>query len=246
MTAPLLEVAGLEAGYEPGLPIVRGASLTVGAGEIVVLLGPNGAGKSTLIKAVAGLVRPSAGRVVLAGRDITGIRADRLPGLGLAFVPQADNVFGTLAVRENLELAAAILPRRRRAAAIARALALFPDLAAQQRLKARRLSGGQRQMLAAARGLIVEPRLIMLDEPSAGLSPKLVDEVFRQLVRVRDAGISILLVEQNVRAALAIADRGYVLVEGRERLSGYREELVGNPAIAALFLGGVPATGDAA
>jgi branched-chain amino acid transport system ATP-binding protein len=247
VTGALLEVADLEAGYEPGLPIVRGASLTVGAGEIVVLLGPNGAGKSTLIKAVAGLVRPSAGRVLLAGRDITGIRADRLPGLGLALVPQSDNVFGTLAVRENLELAAAILPRRGRAAAIARALALFPDLAAQQGLKARRLSGGQRQMLAAARGLIVEPRLIMLDEPSAGLSPKLVDEVFRQLVRVRDAGISILLVEQNVRAALAIADRGYVLVEGRERLSGRRDELVGNPAIAALFLGGVPATaGDAA
>jgi branched-chain amino acid transport system ATP-binding protein len=246
VTGPLLEVADLEAGYEPGLPIVRGASLTVGAGEIVVLLGPNGAGKSTLIKAVAGLVRPSAGRIILAGGDITGIRAERLPGLGLAFVPQTDNVFGTLAVRENLELAAAILPRRRRTAAIARALALFPDLAAQQGLKARRLSGGQRQMLAAARGLIVEPRLIMLDEPSAGLSPKLVDEVFRQLVRVRDAGISILLVEQNVRAALAIADRGYVLVEGRERLSGRREDLVGNPAIAALFLGGVPATGDAA
>jgi branched-chain amino acid transport system ATP-binding protein len=246
MTGPLLEVAGLEAGYEPGLPIVRGASLAVGEGEIVVLLGPNGAGKSTLIKAVAGLVRPSAGRVVLAGRDVTGVRPDRLPAMGVAFVPQTDNVFGTLAVRENLELAAAILPRRRRAAAIAHALVLFPDLAALQGLKARRLSGGQRQMLAAARGLIVEPRLIMLDEPSAGLSPKLVDEVFRQLVRVRDAGISILLVEQNVRAALAIADRGYVLVEGRERLSGRRDELVGNPAIAALFLGGVPAaTGDA-
>jgi branched-chain amino acid transport system ATP-binding protein len=241
----LLDVAGLEAGYEPGLPIVRGASLTVGEREIVVLLGPNGAGKSTLIKAIAGLVPASGGSVRLDGRDITGVRADRLPGMGLAFVPQTENVFGTLTVRENLELAAAILPRSRRAEAVARALALFPDLAAQAGLRARRLSGGQRQMLATARGLIVAPRLILLDEPSAGLSPKLVDDVFRQLVRVRDSGVSILLVEQNVRAALAIADRGYVLVDGRERLSGRRDELEGNPAVGALFLGGVPA-GEAA
>ncbi|MGF1627456.1 MAG: ABC transporter ATP-binding protein [Alphaproteobacteria bacterium] len=243
MNAALLDVVALEAGYEPGLPIVRGASLSVGEREIVVLLGPNGAGKSTLIKAVAGLVRSTAGSVRLEGRDITGERPFRLPGLGLAFVPQTDNVFGTLSVRENLDLAAAILPRRRRAGAIDRALTLFPDLAAQRRLAARRLSGGQRQMLAAARGLIVEPRLIMLDEPSAGLSPKLVDSVFGQLARIRDAGVSILLVEQNVRAGLAIADRGYVLVEGRERLSGARADLVGNPAIGALFLGGVPAGG---
>jgi len=238
--APALAVSGLVAGYEPDLPIVRGASLEVGDGEIVALLGPNGAGKSTLVKAIAGLVAISAGRIAFGGRDIVGVAAHRLAREGLAFVPQTDNVFARLGVLENLELAGHRLGRRRRAR-VAAMLELFPDLGRQRGLLAGRLSGGQRQMLAIARALIVEPRLLMLDEPSAGLSPLMVGQVFAKLAEVRAAGIAILMVEQNVKAALALADRAYVLVEGRERASGPAGVLGADPAIAGLYLGGAAA-----
>jgi branched-chain amino acid transport system ATP-binding protein len=230
-----LAIETLEAGYEPGLPIVRGASLSVGIGDIVAILGPNGAGKSTLIKAVAGLVPISSGRVELTGRDITGRSAHLLPHEGLGFVPQTDNVFAKLTVAENLELAAAILkaPRGRLSALYD----LFPDLARQRSLPAGRLSGGQRQMVAVARALVGAPKVLMLDEPSAGLSPKLVGSVFDKLVEVRNSGVTIVLVEQNVKAALAIADRAAVLVEGRERIVGKADALADDPQLAALYLG---------
>jgi branched-chain amino acid transport system ATP-binding protein len=231
-----LEVSGLEAGYEPGLPIVRGASLVLRAAEIVAVLGPNGAGKSTLVKAVAGLVPVSAGTVHLAGAEITNAPAHHLIGRGLAFVPQSDNVFVNLTVAENLELAAARLGRRR-GERLAAAYALFPDLGRQQALLAGRLSGGQRQMLAIARALVVAPQVLMLDEPSAGLSPALTALVFERLARIRAQGTAILLVEQNVKAALALADRAYVLVDGRERLSGAAAELARSDALRALYLG---------
>jgi branched-chain amino acid transport system ATP-binding protein len=236
---PALEVDRLEAGYEPGLSIVRGASLALAAGEIVAVLGPNGAGKSTLVKAAAGLVPVSAGRVRLNGRDITHAAAHRLVHEGLAFVPQTDNVFARLTVAENLELAAAIVVRAQaeREARLAPVYAMFPDLARQRRLPAGRLSGGQRQMLAVARALIARPTVLMLDEPSAGLSPKLAGQVFDKLAEVRAGGVSLLLVEQNVRAALALADRGAVLVEGRERLVAPAAELRGDARIADLYLG---------
>jgi len=233
---PALAVSGLVAGYEPDLPIVRGASLAVADGEIVALLGPNGAGKSTLVKAVAGLVAVSGGTVTFAGRDIAGVAAHRLAQQGLAFVPQTDNVFARLGVLENLELAGHRLGRRRRER-VAAMLALFPDLARQRFLLAGRLSGGQRQMLAIARALMVEPRVLMLDEPSAGLSPLMVGQVFAKLAEVRSSGIAILMVEQNVKAALALADRAYVLVEGRERASGPAATLAADPALAGLYLG---------
>jgi len=235
MTAAL-RVEALEAGYEPGLPIVRGASLTVAAGEIFAVLGPNGAGKSTLIKAVAGLVPVFAGRVALLGRDITGRAAHRLAHEGLGFVPQTENVFVNLTVADNLDLAASILkvPRRQRLDAL---YALFPDLARQRKLLAGRLSGGQRQMLAVARALVGAPKVLILDEPSAGLSPKLVRLVFEKLADVRTGGVTIVLVEQNVKAALAIADRAAVLVEGRERIVGTGRDLAGDPQVAALYLG---------
>ncbi|MGH7123949.1 MAG: ABC transporter ATP-binding protein, partial [Stellaceae bacterium] len=215
-SAPALAIEGLVAGYEPDLPIVREASLEVRAGEIVALLGPNGAGKSTLVKAVAGLVPVSAGTIRFEGRDITGRPAHRLIGEGLAFVPQTENVFTKLTVGENLALAGHRLGRRLRQRLEAMH-ALFPDLARQRGLGAGRLSGGQRQMLACARALIVEPRLLMLDEPSAGLAPLMVSQLFAKLREVRDAGVTILIVEQNVAAALALADRGYLLVDGRPR-----------------------------
>lgn len=232
-----LSVTALEAGYEPGLPIVRGASIEVTEGEIVAVLGPNGAGKSTLVKAVVGLVPVFAGTVRLAGDDITGMPAHRMVHRGLAFVPQTENIFANLTIAENLELAAAVIGR----AAIRRlpeVYALFPDLARQRRLDAGRLSGGQRQMLAVARALVATPKVLILDEPSAGLSPKLVGVVFEKLAEIRASGVTIVLVEQNVSAALALADRGVVLVEGRERVVGRAADLAADPDLGALYLGG--------
>jgi branched-chain amino acid transport system ATP-binding protein len=231
-----LAIEALEAGYEPGLPIVRGASVAVPERGIVALLGPNGAGKSTLVKAAAGLVAVSAGRVLLEGRDVTRIPAHRLVHEGLAFVPQTENVFANLSIADNLELAAALLrvDRKRR---IGEMLELFPDLARQRRLAAGRLSGGQRQMLAVARALIGAPRVLMLDEPSAGLSPLLVQQVFERLRLVRESGVAILLVEQNVKAALGLADSATVLVEGRDRLSGPAADLAADPRLKGLYLG---------
>jgi branched-chain amino acid transport system ATP-binding protein len=231
-----LRVEAVEAGYEPGLPIVRGASLSVESNEIVAVLGPNGAGKSTLIKAIAGLVPISAGKVLLHDREITGHAAHRLPHEGLGFVPQTENVFVNLSIDDNLDLAASILkvPKKRR---LGELYALFPDLARQRHLLAGRLSGGQRQMLAVARALVGEPKVLMLDEPSAGLTPKLVGTVFEKLVEVRATGVTIVLVEQNVKAALAIADRAAVLVEGSTRVVGTARELANDPQVATLYLG---------
>ncbi len=231
-----LHVEGLEAGYEPGLPIVRNASLTVTPGEIVAILGPNGAGKSSLVKAVAGLVPISKGSVWLHGRDITKTPAHRMVFEGLAFVPQTENVFINLSVAENLELAAAIVQAKRQSA-LEPVYAMFPDLLRQSSLLAGQLSGGQRQMLAVARALIAKPRLLILDEPSAGLSPLLVGQVFAKLREVRASGITVLLVEQNVKSALALADRAVVLVEGRERIVGRSEDLLNDERVAALYLG---------
>lgn len=231
-----LDVDNLEAGYEPGLAIVRGASLQVEPGEIVAILGPNGAGKSTLVKAVAGLVPVSGGSSRLFGQDITRLPAHRMVFEGLAFVPQTENIFVNLSIAENLELAAAIV-RADRHERLGPVYAMFPDLARQRKLPAGQLSGGQRQMLAVARALITRPRLLILDEPSAGLSPKLVHQVFDKLREIRASGVTVLLVEQNVKAALALADRAAVLVEGRERIVASSAELLGDERIAALYLG---------
>ncbi len=236
--APGLTIDNLHAGYEPGAPIVRGVSLAARCGEIVAILGPNGAGKSTLVKAIAGTVPIESGEVRLDGENITARAAHRMAGGGLAFVPQTDNVFTTLSVTDNLLIAAQGLSAPQRRARVAAIFELFPDLARQRRVAAGTLSGGQRQMLAVARALIVVPKALLLDEPSAGLSPKVVAELFAKLVEIRDTGVCIVLVEQNVRAALTIADRLYVLVEGRNRLEGAKRDLFADPEIAALYLGG--------
>jgi len=233
----LLTVEGLVAGYEPGIPIVRGVSVRVDASEIVVVLGPNGAGKSTLVKAVAGLVPKSTGKVLLDGVDITELPAHLMVRNGLAFVPQTDNVFTTMSVADNLALAVAILPKAVRLRGMDEMFVLFPDLAEKRSLAAGRLSGGQRQMLAVARALMVKPKLLALDEPSAGLSPKLVELVFARLVDIRKSGVSILLVEQNARAALSIGDRAYVLADGENRHEGQSASLWSDPRIAKLYLG---------
>jgi branched-chain amino acid transport system ATP-binding protein len=241
---PTLRVVNLVTGYEPDVPIVRGASITVAAGEIVAILGPNGAGKSTLIKAVAGLIPKFSGAVFLAGADVTALPGHLLVRHGFAFVPQTENVFAGMSVADNFALAAAILPRRERHARVDEMYAFFPSLAGRRHLFAGRLSGGERQMLAVARALMVRPRLLVLDEASAGLSPKMVETVFAQLRAIRQAGVTILLVEQNVRAALALCDRAYVLADGENRHEGKAAELWNDPAIARLFLGAAR-TGEA-
>lgn len=233
---PHLAVTDLVAGYVPDVPILRGASLRVDDGEIVAVLGPNGAGKSTLVKAVAGLVPARSGDILVRGESIRGLATHKLVGTGVAYVPQVGNVFTRLSVEENLELGGLGAPAKMRQR-IAEMYALFPDLARFRRLAAGRLSGGQRQMVAVARALMAEPHLLMLDEPSAGLSPKMVELVFQKLLEIRSNAVSILLVEQNAKAALAICDRGYVLAEGRERFEGSGQDLLASPEVGALYLG---------
>lgn len=245
MTKPILAIKGLEAGYEPGAPIVRGVSLTVEMGEIVTILGPNGAGKSTFIKAIAGLVSKFAGTVTLDGRDITSSPAHLLARQGLGFVPQTENVFTLMSIADNLRLAADILPKAERREKIEAMLTLFPDLARQHQLAAGRLSGGQRQMLAVARALIASPRILMLDEASAGLSPKLVGQVFAKLAEIRHTGITIVMVEQNAKAALALADRAVILVEGKAAHEGKAADIASDPVIRGLYLGVAPGKGAA-
>lgn len=240
MSEPVLLVRDLVAGYEPGVPIVRGASITVNKGEIVVVLGPNGAGKSSFIKAVAGLVPITSGTVLLDGRDITAAPAHTMVRLGLAFVPQTENIFPQMSVDDNLKVACGILKPKDVPARIEAMYTTFPDLARHRKISAGNLSGGQRQMLAVARALVVDPKVLVLDEPSAGLSPKFVSMVFHMLTEIRKSGVTILLVEQNAKAALSIGDRAYVLVEGKDHHEGVASELWNDPVVAELYLGQRP------
>ncbi|MCW5770330.1 MAG: ABC transporter ATP-binding protein [Rhodospirillaceae bacterium] len=235
MSETVLAAANVVAGYVPDVPILRGISITLGQGEIVTVLGPNGAGKSTLIKAIAGLVPIRDGDVTLHGRSIRGRPTHALIAERLAYVPQVGNVFVRLSVQENLEIGGFVT--RTAETRIEHIYTLFPDLARLRRLAAGKLSGGQRQMLAVGRALMADPTVLMLDEPSAGLSPKLTEMVFAKLVEIRATGISILMVEQNAKAALRISDRGYVLAEGQERFEGAAKDLLDNPEVGALYLG---------
>jgi len=208
----LLDVAGLSTGYGK-IGVLHGVSLTVGAGEVVALLGPNGAGKTTLLRAVSGLL-PWSGSVRFAGRDLSGFSPRDIVKSGLAHVVEGHRVFTHLAVLDNLLLAAYELPRGERTARVEEALALFPEIAAKRHERAAALSGGQQQILAVAQGLVRRPRLLMLDEPSAGLSPVLVDRVLVVVRRLRETGTAVLLVEQLIEKALALADRVYALARG--------------------------------
>jgi branched-chain amino acid transport system ATP-binding protein len=237
----LLEVDGLEAGYGD-VVVLHGVSLRVAAGELVCIVGPNGAGKSTLLKAVYGLVRRSSGSIRLAGEEIGDERPDRLTRRGLNLVPQIDNVFPSLTVRENLKVGVLGAPKSERAAALERVHELFPLLRERSRQRAGTLSGGQRKLVALARALVTSPRLLLLDEPSAGLAPQAVDVVFAKLAEINELGIGVVIVEQNARRALALADTGYVLDMGRNAFSGPGEALLHDPKVAALYLGGSPRT----
>ncbi|MBI4627324.1 MAG: ABC transporter ATP-binding protein [Candidatus Rokubacteria bacterium] len=221
------------------MDILHGVSLSVHPGEIVSIIGPNGAGKSTAFKAMIGVLKPRNGRVVFNGEEITGLRPDLVLRRGLAYVPQGRIVFPLMTVLENLEMGAyTVTDAREVAAALERVYALFPILAERRKQKAGTMAGGEQQMVAIGRALMTKPRLILLDEPSLGLSPKFVTLIFDKLVEMKRAGFTLMLVEQNAARALAIADRGYVLELGRNRLEGAGTALLADPEVKRLYLGG--------
>ena len=235
---PVLVARNVRAGYVPGMPIVHDVSLQVASGEIVTVIGPNGAGKSTFLKALAGLVLFEGGAVRCAGHDVAGRPPHEMVRMGIGMAPQTGNVFTTLTVHENLVVGGHMLDRsvlRERFAAI---YARFPALAERRAATGGALSGGQRQMLAIARALMTDPKVLMLDEPTAGLAPIVVAEVFADLRRLAESGVAVLMVEQNARAALRVSDRGYVLTEGCNYMEGSARDLLADAAIGEAFLGG--------
>ena len=233
----VMDAEAVVCGYGAADEILKGAALSVGAGELVAVIGPNGAGKSTLLKAIAGLLRLKSGHISLEGERIDGLSARERARRGIALVPQEANIFSTMTVRENLEMGGFLEPRAtpRR---VAELFARFPLLAERRRSAARTLSGGQRQVLAMAMALMVQPRLLLLDEPSAGLAPQAAETLFDSIAAIHAEGTAIAMVEQNATAALAIADRGVVLVDGRTARSGPARELADDPEVRRLFLGG--------
>jgi ABC-type branched-subunit amino acid transport system ATPase component len=239
MTSDVLVTTGLVAGYIPNVDILNGVAINVRKGEIVTVVGPNGAGKSTLLKTLVGLVSPKAGRITLEGADITGLRPNVIVKTGLGYVPQRENVFQTLPVEENLEIG--LRPRRELSLnqRLAAMYELFPRLAERRRQSAGSLSGGERQMLAMARALMPEPKVLLLDEPTAGLAPRFVDLMFEQVATINRSGVTILMVEQNATRALAMSHRGYVLDLGRNAHEGDGPALARDPKVAELYLGGV-------
>lgn len=235
---PALDVQQLHGGYVKDVDILTGIDLRLEHREIVAIIGPNGAGKSTLVKAAFGLARVRSGRVLLDGEDITGLRPNVLVRRGIGYVPQRQNVFPTLSVRHNLAMGG-ITDREHIDERTERMFELFPRLRERERQSAGTLSGGERQMVAFARALMPQPTVLLLDEPSAGLAPRVVGEVFDVIQRVRDeADVSVLLVEQNARRALAISDRGYVLDQGATAYEGSGESLLADPRVGELYLGG--------
>ena len=232
----LLEAEEVVAGYGQ-TEILHGVSIFVDQGEVVTIIGPNGCGKSTLMKAIVGLVRVRTGSVAFQGKDISGYPPERIVRTGLCYVPQTNNIFPSLTIRENLEMGAFVRKDDYRGR-IGQMFDLFPDLAAHPGRKAGSLSGGQRQMLAIARALMLDPVMLLLDEPSAGLSPAMMQTVFERIREINESGVALLLVEQNARDALAMSDRGYILVAGEKRLEDTGKDLLDNPEVASLYLGG--------
>ncbi len=231
----LLEVDAISAGYG-GAEIIHEVSLRVDTGQIATIIGPNGAGKSTLLKAIFGLLRPSAGLVRFRERDVTRLAAPKMVAAGAAFVPQTENIFPSLSVRENLEMGG-YSRRDGTQKRISDILALFPDLASRPSERASRLSGGQRQMLAMARALMLDPVLLLVDEPTASLAPLMRREILDRIRAINGEGVAVLMVEQNAKEALAMSHHGYVLVGGCNALEQSGAELLANPDVGRLFLG---------
>jgi neutral amino acid transport system ATP-binding protein len=234
--ASLLEVTKVRAGYIKDLDILQEINFQIAAGELVVVVGPNGAGKSTLAKTIFGLLTPNSGKIAFKGEDITKLKSDRIVRKGMCYVPQIANVFATLTIEENLEMGAFILNGSLQKLKDT-IYTMFPVLAQRRRQKAGTLSGGERQMLAMGRALMLDPDLLLLDEPSAALSPILVNSVFEQIKAINKMGKAIVLVEQNAKKALMMADRGYVLENGRDRFCDTGERLLNDPKVGELYLG---------
>lgn len=234
--APLLRVEDVYAGYITDLDILQGINFKIYPGELVVVIGPNGAGKSTLAKTIFGLLTPRRGTIVFDGKNIVGLKSNQIVQRGMCYVPQIANVFPSLTVDENLEMGAFV-----RSGSLKelkdRIYTLFPRLVERRKQRAGTLSGGERQQLAMGRALMLQPKLLILDEPSAALSPQLVNSVFELIKRINREGISIILVEQNARKALAMANRGYVLETGRDRFEGSGPDLLNDPKVGELYLG---------
>jgi branched-chain amino acid transport system ATP-binding protein len=236
VSGALLDARDLVAGYVPGVDILRGCSLEAGDGEVVGIIGPNGAGKSTLVKVLFGLVPVRSGTVTLRGADITRLPAHALVEQGVGYVPQMRNVFTSLTVEENLRMGLYLAPRRL-AERLEAVNALFPRLAERRRQRAGALSGGERQMLAMGRALMMEPTVLLLDEPSAGLSPTNQDEVFVRVRQINEAGVTVVMVEQNARRCLQVCDRAYVLDQGANAHTGTGADLLHDPKVIELYLG---------
>jgi len=235
-TEPIMRASDLVAGYLPGVNILNGCDLVCYPGELIGIIGPNGAGKSTLLKALFGQVRIHSGSVTLGGTDITNLKANKLVQAGVGFVPQTNNVFPSLTIEENLQMGMFLRPK-----AFSERLEviydIFPVLAERRGQRAGSLSGGERQSVAMARALMMDPKVLLLDEPSAGLSPVRQDETFIRTRRINKAGVSVIMVEQNARRCLQICDRGYVLDQGRNAYSGTGRELADDPKVIELYLG---------
>lgn len=232
----LLDIKQVHGGYG-GMNILNGVDLTTSQDEIVVIIGPNGAGKSTLLKAAFGLVKINEGSVTFDGQDITNLKPEKLVPLGVSFVPQERNVFPSMTVQENLEMGAYLRKDDFRPQ-MEWVFELFPRLAERRRQQAGLMSGGERQMVAMGRALMQKPKLLLLDEPTAGLSPKFIDQTFEQVQAINKTGVAILMVEQNARQALHIADRGYVLTTGQNRITDTGANLLANEEVSEVFLGG--------
>ena len=235
MNKAILECNGIAAGYVKGLNILQGIDLVVNEGEIVSIIGPNGAGKSTLLKAIMSIIKISAGRFYINGIEKTNLPTHKIVTEGIGYVPQVANVFPSLTIEENLEIGSWSIKHKKEA--LKRIYSDFPMLSDRKKDKAGNLSGGQRQILALGRALITSPNLLLLDEPSAGLSPVAINEVFASIKEINDSGVSILLVEQNAKRALAFSDRGYVLDQGQNAYHGNGEDLLNDPRVIDLYLG---------
>lgn len=231
-----LQVRDLHAGYGK-IPILERVSLQITGGEVVAVVGPNGAGKSTLLKSISGLIRPYSGEILFDGRNLSGWASHNIARAGISYVPEGGRLFPNMTVRENLFMGAFAAPANLKSGALEDVYTLFPILEKRGRQLARTLSGGEKQMLAISRGLISRPKLLLLDEPSLGIAPKLVEEIYERLHMLKDKGLTVLLVEQNTNFALELADRAYVLENGRVVLDGSGPEVAANPGIRKHFLG---------
>ncbi|MGD9080960.1 MAG: ABC transporter ATP-binding protein [Desulfobacterales bacterium] len=233
----ILKADNITAGYTREVNILSDVNLLLQQGQIVTIIGPNGAGKSTLLKTIFGILKPSNGKINLKDEDITGLKPDKVAQKGISYVPQVDNVFPSLTIQENLEMGAFIRDDDY-SQRLNEIYELFPVLGERKKQKAGQLSGGQRQMVAMGRALMVDPQVLLLDEPSAGLSPKLVDMIFEKIIDVNKTGVSMIIVEQNAREALKMADHGYVLAMGRNVLDDSGDALLANEEVGRLYLGG--------